>query len=637
MAKKTIVLGTAGHIDHGKTTLVKALTGVDCDRLKEEKERGITIELGFARLDLPSGQSVGVVDVPGHERFVKNMVAGASGIDLVALVVAADEGPMPQTKEHLEICQLLGVKVGLVVLTKVDLVEQEWLELVKEDLVEFVKGSFLEGAPVIPVSAVTGEGLDQLLQTIDRLVAEVPERPPAGPYRLCIDRVFTKKGFGTVVTGTSISGSIEVGSDVVIYPKGLEAKIRGIQVHGQEARQARPGMRTAINLQGIEKGDLRRGDVVATPGSLLPSYLLDLRYLHLGSNDKPLRYRAPVRLHVGTAEIIGRVLMQDDEIRPGQEGFIQVKLEEPVAVLPGDHYVLRSYSPIRTIGGGRVLNPVPRKRKRTRPDLWQEMEILDSGDAEAMVLYHLRQAGVRGLAENEIAARTGIYGKALDRLLGRLLGAKRVIKLEGDPPLLLHGETYGDLKERAVAMTGEFHRQQPMMHGLSREELRSRLFRGSGGGKLFQRLLNDLEREGRLVQEREIVRLPEHRVRLGDEEKKARQAIAKAFLDSGFVPPSKEAAVAAAHDEATGREVFDLMVREGELIRIKEGIFYHREVMDRLIALVRKFIEEHGEITVPQFRELTGGLSRKYIIPILEYLDNQHITLRVGDVRKLRK
>ena len=637
MAHKTIILGTAGHIDHGKTTLVKALTGVDTDRLKEEKERGITIELGFARLELPGGQSIGVVDVPGHEKFVKNMVAGASGMDLVAMVIAADEGPMPQTREHLEICQLLGVKMGLVVLTKADMVDEEWLELVTEDVKEFVAGTFLEGAPVVAVSAVTGQGLDRLLAVLDDLVSKVPERPPAGPYRLCIDRVFTKKGFGTVVTGTSISGTVSVGSDVLVYPKGLEAKIRGIQVHGADAESAKPGMRTALNLQGIEKSDLERGDVVATPGSLLPSYLLDLKYLHLSSNEKPLKYRAPVRLHVGTAEVIGRVLMAGDEMEAGAQGYIQLKLDAPVAVLPGDHYVLRSYSPVRTIGGGVVLNPVPRKRKRTRPDLWDEVKVLDRGSEEEVVLYHLRQVGVRGLAEAELAARTGIYGKALDKLLGRLLGGKKVVKVEGETRLLLHGGVYQELKDRICEIVGEYHRQQPMMHGLSREELRSRIFRQQKEGRLFQRLLNDLEREGLLVQEKEIVRLPDHRVRLGDEDKKARKAIAEAFKEAGFLPPSRADAVSRAGGGKAAEEIFDLMVREGELVRIKEGIYYHRDTMERLISMVTDFIRKNGEISVPQFRELAGGLSRKYMIPLLEYLDNQHITLRVGDVRKLRK
>jgi selenocysteine-specific elongation factor len=397
MDAKTIILGTAGHIDHGKTALVRALTGIDTDRLKEEKERGITIELGFALLSLPSGRQMGVVDVPGHERFVKNMVAGAMGMDLVLLVVAADEGIMPQTTEHMEICRLLGIRKGLVVLTKKDLVEQEWLEMVIDDVNDFVSGTFLEDAPVLAVSSVTGEGLDELLNVLEKMTSEMVPRAPFGPYRLPVDRVFSVKGFGTVVTGTSISGQIRLGDQVSIYPKGLTARIRGIQVHEKNAQEAHPGMRTALNIQGIDTEDVNRGDVVATPGSLHASCLVDLNFLYLASAGRPLRHRSPVRFHVGTAEVMGRVLLQGNEVVPGSETYIQIMLKRPVAVLSQDHYVIRSYSPVRTIGGGRILHPVPRKRKRTRPGLWKELDILAKGGPADIIGYHIERAGVRGL------------------------------------------------------------------------------------------------------------------------------------------------------------------------------------------------------------------------------------------------
>ncbi len=636
METKTIILGTAGHIDHGKTTLVKALTGVDTDRLKEEKERGITIELGFARLLLPSGQSVGVVDVPGHERFVKNMVAGASGMDLVALVVAADEGPMPQTREHLEICELLGVKKGLIVLTKKDMVDDEWLELVTEDVKDFVSGTFLEEAPIVAVSSTTGEGLDDLLGIMDALVSQVESRQPAGPYRLPVDRVFIKKGFGTVVTGTSLSGTIRVGDEAMVYPRGISTRIRTIQIHGEDKNEAKPGLRTALNLQGVDKDGLSRGDVVATPGSLHASYLLDLKLKYLSSAERPLKYRSPVRFHVGTAEVIGRVMLPGDEMKPGEESFIQIKLERPVAVLPGDRYVIRSYSPVRTIGGGKVLHPVPRRRKRTRPDLWKELVVLDRGEPQELVDYHLKQSGIRGLTLSELAMRSGIYGKSLNRVLDQLLGSRKVVRFEGEEKRFLQGDVYNSLKEKALSMLEAFHEKNPLLNGLPKEELRSRLFSGAGDPRLFQRLLSDLVKEGLLVQEKEVVRLPSHQVSLGEEETELRNRIISVYKKAGFSSPSRNEALENVGGGEAAERIFDLLVREGELVRVRESIFYHRSTLEQLKDMVVDFIKKHGQLTITDFRKLSGGLSRKYMIPLLEYLDNQRVTIRVGDARKLR-
>ncbi len=637
MDQKTVILGTAGHIDHGKTTLIKALTGIDTDRLKEEKARGITIELGFAHMDLSSGRRIGVIDVPGHERFVKNMVAGAMGVDLVALVIAADEGVMPQTREHLEICQLLGIKRGLVVLTKIDMVEDDWLEMVREDVIDFLKGTFLEGCPVVAVSSVTGQGLDEFLQTIDSMVAEIQPRAPSGPYRLPVDRVFTIKGFGTVVTGTSISGRLAVGDEVQIYPKGISARIRGIQVHGKDCSEARPGLRTALNLQGIYKDQLDRGDVVAIPGSLHPSYLLDLSFLYLSSTERPLKYRSPVRFHVGTAEVIGRILFQGEEILPGQHAYIQVKLDEPVAVLPGDHYVIRSYSPIRTIGGGEVLHPLPRKRKRTRPDLWQELEILDKGGPADLISYHLRHAGTRGLNISELAIRTGLYGKTLERELNRAVSSGLVIKLDTDKTALLHGDIYKSLRESLISHLESYHREKPLAPGLSKEELRSKIMSSWSPPKLFQRLLADLVKSGEAVQEKDMVRLAGHRVALGDEDGRIRSEIEKIFRDAGLQPPSQNQVMEKFSSfSGSVREIIDLMVAEGTLVRLKEGLYFHKDAVERARSIVVDFIREHGQMGVSDFRKIAGGISRKYMIPLLEYLDNQRVTIRVGDKRRLR-
>lgn len=646
MDTKTIIIGTAGHIDHGKTALVKVLTGIDTDRLKEEKERGITIELGFAHLSLPSGQQVGVVDVPGHERFVKNMVAGAMGMDLVVLVVAADEGVMPQTTEHLEICRLLGVKKGLVVLTKKDLVEKEWLEMITEDVSDFVSGTFLEDAPVLAVSSVTGDGLDELLRVLEEIVSEVVPKAPVGPYRLPVDRVFSVKGFGTVVTGTSISGQIRLGDEVSIYPKRMTTRIRGIQIHGKEAQEAHPGMRTALNLQGIDKEDVNRGDVMATPGSLHASYLLDLKFLYLASSDRPLRHRSPVRFHVGTTEVIGRVLLQGDELVPGSEAYIQIMLKEPVAVLSGDHYVIRSYSPIRTIGGGEILHPVPRRRKRTRPALWAELDILAKGEPADIIGYHLERAGVRGLSRSELAMRSSIYGKRLARELDHLLSSGKVVCFEGEGQRLIHGKVYEALKEQALDFLETFHNDNPLVQGLSKEELRSRLFPTAGvlkhgfqspNQRLFQMLLSDLVKSGKVAHEKDLVRLSSHHVTLGDEEKELRRELELIFKKAGFQPPFREDALGrmVGHKKAADN-IFDLMVREGILVRLKEDLYFHHTILDRIRDVVICFIKEHGDLGINEFRDLAGGLSRKYMIPLLEYLDNQRVTIRIGDKRKLR-
>jgi len=645
--KSTVILGTAGHIDHGKTTLVKALTGTDCDRLKEEKARGITIELGFASLELPSGRMVGVVDVPGHERFVKNMVAGAVGMDLVALVIAADEGVMPQTREHMEICQLLGVKKGLIVLTKRDMVDEEWLELVQDDIRDFVKGTFLEEALMVPVSSTTGQGIDELLKAMDALVVDIEPRAPAGPYRLPVDRVFSIKGFGTVVTGTTLSGQVSLGQDVMIYPSGLEARIRGIQTHGADSSEAHPGMRTALNLQGLGTADIRRGNCIATSGSLRASYLVDLEFFYLSSAEKPLKYRAPVRFHAGTAEVMGRVLMPGDEIEPGTKAYIQVQLEEPVAVLPGDHYVIRSYSPVRTVGGGRILNPLPRKRKRTRPEMWQELELLARGEPQELVELHIKKADLRGLTPLEISIRSGMYGKALVKLLDRLTGARKIIRLEGEDRII-HISVFKELCRKAIEFLEKYHRDNPLVAGVSKEEFRSRIFPASlqaraatqtATQKIFNRLLNQLVKQEEIIQEQDEVRLATHKVALGEREAEIRKAIEEIYKKAGLATPSREEALnrAARPDEleAAG-EIFDLLVRDGALIRLKDKLFYHPSALEDIKRKVLDFFKHNEELGIDDFRKLSGGVSRKYMIPLLEYMDSQRLTLRVGEKRKLR-
>ncbi|MCJ7829902.1 MAG: selenocysteine-specific translation elongation factor, partial [Desulfobacterales bacterium] len=428
---KQVILGTAGHIDHGKTSLIRSLTGIDTDRLKEEKLRGITIELGFASMDLPSGQHVGIVDVPGHEKFVKNMVAGATGIDIVAMVIAADEGVMPQTREHMEICTLLGIRHGFVVLSKVDLVDEEWRELVEQDIGEFVQGSFLEEAPVIPFSAVTGQGIPEFTQALEELCPKVPERSTAGLFRLPVDRVFTMKGFGTVITGTLISGRVRVGDTITVYPSGKTSKVRGVLVHNQSVEAAEAGMRTAINFQGLDKSTVNRGEVVALPGTLKPSYMLDLSLHFLASNPKPAKNRQRVRFHAGTSEILGNLILLDrEELQPGERAVVQVRLDAPATCVRDDRYVIRSYSPVRTIGGGWVLNPIPPKHKRLKPETVEGLSRLAEQDPEALIAYHLEAAGYEGLLLSDLKIMTNLPEKRLESTLQGLLSQRSVLLVD---------------------------------------------------------------------------------------------------------------------------------------------------------------------------------------------------------------
>ncbi|MDY0042996.1 MAG: selenocysteine-specific translation elongation factor, partial [Desulforhabdus sp.] len=462
---KQVILGTAGHIDHGKTSLIRALTGIDTDRLKEEKLRGITIELGFAYADLPNGERLGIVDVPGHERFVRHMVAGATGIDLVALIVAADEGVMPQTREHMEICQLLRVKKGLVALTKIDLVEDpEWIDMVKEDVAEFLMGTFLENAPIVPVSAATGEGLDQFREELSRLVSEVEPRGSDGPFRLSVDRVFSMRGFGTVVTGTSISGRLRVGEPVVVYPSGHKAKVRGVQVHNDEVQEILPGQRTAINLQSTERALIQRGNVVATPGALVPSHLLDVHLELLSSSPRALKNRAKIRFHTGTAEHLATiVLLDNEELKPGEKAFAQIRLDEPIAVLRADRYVVRSYSPVMTIGGGTILHPMPHKHKgHGKLEAAKALDILLQGDDPAIILWHILDAGWGGLSEQELRIRSNVPTKPFDKTLQQFVSQKKAILFDKENRRLIHPEVLAKLKEMIFESLTDYHTRFPL-------------------------------------------------------------------------------------------------------------------------------------------------------------------------------
>jgi len=632
---KQIILGTAGHIDHGKTALIKALTGIDTDRLKEEKERGITIELGFAHLTLPGGLTIGIVDVPGHEKFVKNMAAGATGIDLVALIIAADEGVMPQTREHLEICSLLDIKHGLVIITKIDLVDKEWLNLARDDVSSFIAGTFLQDSPIVEVSSKTGEGIKDLIKILGEYTEKVPEREPGNFFRLPIDRVFTMRGFGTVVTGTTISGHIKTGSEVTIYPKRIKGKIRGIQVHHQDVPSVRSGLRTAINLQGIEKDALVRGDVVAEKDSLKPTYMVDAFLKYLESNPKKLQNRAKVRFHCGTSEIIATIiLLNRNELSPGDQCFAQFRLERPTVVLKKDRFVIRSYSPIRTIGGGYILNPLPSKKKRFSKNASQELTILNEGSNEDIVEQYIKNSRLQGVSKTELSFLANLNKKDLDKIITTLLSNNVIFQADIENEIFIHAEFYNRAKEDIVAILSDYHRRFPLKGGLVKEELRSKI-KGNVKEKPFNQLVTALIQDGAIVRNKDLIRLKDHTVTLLQDQETVRNQIEQIYLKEGLEPPyfnNLDQNII----QKGGKDLLEIMVKDGTLIKVKEDLYFHKESIEELKRRLIAFIKEKGEITTSELKQVTG-VSRKYTIPLIEYFDKTQLTVRVGNKRVLRK
>jgi len=637
MTTAPIILGTAGHIDHGKSALVKALTGVDPDRLKEEKLRGITIELGFAELELPSGQHLGIVDVPGHERFVRHMVAGASGMDLVALVIAADEGVMPQTREHLEICQLLRVKQGLVVLTKVDLVEPDWLELVEEEVREALKGTFLDGAPIVSFSAVTGFGKENLLATLAALAADVPPKPVTGIFRLPIDRVFTIKGFGTVVTGTAISGRVKVAESVAIYPPGFKAKVRGLQVHGQAVEQALAGNRTAVNLQGLEKEELERGMVVAPPGALISSRRLDAYLEILPSAPRPLKHRQAVRLHTGTSERVAMPLILDaDEMAPGSSGYVQFFLREPLALKPGDRLVIRSFSPAFTWGGGLVLHVNPTRHKRRNPEVLARFKVLEQGSPEDILRLYLSEAGAAGRSRAELTALLPWDPGELANRLNAMTRQGQVLYYDQENQRYLLTVTAQELERQSLQILADYHRKFPLKPGLSKEELRRQL-PPAMEVRLFNYLLGGMAQKKQIVSEKDLVRLSTHKVTLAQDQEDVSRRLEELYRRGHFSPPTfKEATEASKIAPDKVKQLLQVLVNQGRLIKVKEDLYFHQAAIEALKAALIDFLKQNREITVNQFKDLTQT-SRKFSIPLLEYFDSTRTTVRVGETRRLRE
>jgi len=634
---KNLILGTAGHIDHGKTSLVRALTGIDTDRLKEEKARGITIELGFAHLELSGGIRFGIIDVPGHEKFVRSMVAGVGGMDIVMLVIAADEGIMPQTREHMDILRLLGVKNGLVALTKCDMVDREWLELVTEEVREFVSGSFLENAPIVPVSSRTSEGLDVLKDVLSRLANEVAEKRREGHFRLPVDRVFTMTGFGTVVTGTLLSGEITVGEDVELLPSGRLGRVRGIQAHGSKVEKGLAGQRLAVNLQGVDLNQVHRGDVVVPRNLFQTTRAVDVRLDHLSTAPRELKHRASVQLHSATYEVQAQVVLLDrDTIQPGDSTYVQLRLSEPVLLISGDSYILRLASPATTIGGGVVLDPFPPRRRRRNEEAVMLLESLESQEHQRVCALIIGQSKLSGISFEDILLRSGVSRKAAETTLAVLLSAGDILQMTREPRIYLARDAFESLKNGLKDEVSAFLASNPLKHGIGKEELKTRMPKRSDQ-RFFTPLLSALERDGLLIPERDIVKLAGHVVRSAASAEDLTSAFSAFLREKALEPPTIKEFMERFHcDEKSVRDNLAILVRNGNAVRISSDLFYASEVLDGLREKLMHHLRENEGITPPEYRELTG-LSRKFLIPLLEHFDSEKVTIRVGDRRVARK
>ncbi|MCL6582816.1 MAG: selenocysteine-specific translation elongation factor [bacterium] len=640
MDSQRIILGTAGHIDHGKTTLVRALTGIDTDRLKEEKERGITIELGFAYLDLASGGRLGIVDVPGHERFVRHMVAGATGIDAVMLVVAADEGIMPQTSEHFDICRLLKVQRGMVVVTKIDLVDPEWLKMVIEDIRRFVQGSFLENAPIFPVSATSGQGLEALRKGLEELVEAISPRNLQGICRLPIDRVFTIKGFGTVVTGTLLAGALKKGMSVEIFPSGKQARVRGIQVYNQPVEEALAGQRVAINLHGVDKEELARGDVVSLPGHLQASYLLDGRIALLPSAPNPLKNRTRVRFHAGTSEVLARIILLDrEELLPADEALVQFQLESPLALMAKDRFVVRTYSPVITIGGGSVIDNLPARHRRFDQAVLDGLRVLEGGDNLSRLELIIRQAHAAGTKGIQLSTRLNLDQAQVAESLEHLQKKQRIVMVDPLDQWVIHQDIFQSLLSRAIDILTGFHRRFALKAGMSREELKARL-QPDLDARLYNKILATLLEQGKIVIQEKTLRLSWHQVRLTPEEERQKAKILDICHRAGFQPPSidevmQQTCQGGLRGEAANRLIQHL-IDEGLLVKLKEGLLFHQQALAQIQQQLEGYLQDKAQISVAEFKDLFG-FSRKYAIALLEYFDSINLTMRLGDKRILKK
>ncbi len=630
MPFRHVILGTAGHIDHGKTSLVKALTGVDTDRLPEEKTRGMTIDLGFAHLN----EFATIIDVPGHEKFVKNMVAGVSTIDLLLFVVAADDGVMPQTREHLDICQLLQIPRGLIVLTKIDLVERDWLALIQEDIRQLVAGTFLARAPVVPVSTVTGEGLAALKQTLAGILAQLPPRRDRGVFWMPIDRAFTMKGFGTVVTGSVLSGQARLGDELEILPQRTRARVRGLQRHGQNADQTQIGDRAAINLQGIATEEVARGQVLTLPNYFGPTMRINCRLRVLAGAPAAVKLRTRVRVHLGTAEIMARVIpLAGNEIAPGETGYAQLRFEKPAATRRLEPLVLRQYSPPRTIGGGVVLDAEALPLRRRNPALISRLQALEQEEPADLLIAQFLLPDRYRVTLDQIANETGHKKEELLEQLEGLLANGTLLAL--NPKTFIHRQRLENLWHQLAEILAQHHRQNPTKLGLRKAEV-SALLPPLADAGLMNLLVKMYKAENKLKEVEAHLALFDHEIRLTETQQALRQALARTLYAEGYSPSSPaELALKLNATEAQIDEMLNVMQLLGELQRLEEGIWMHRQKLEEARMRLIDYLQQHHKITVSQFKELVENTSRKFAMPLLQYFDTIGVTQRQGDVRVL--
>ena len=631
---QNVIVGTAGHVDHGKTCLIKALSGIDTDRLKEEKKRGITIELGFANLIDTDGVHIGIIDVPGHEKFVKNMLAGIGGIDLVLLVIALDEGVMPQTVEHFEILKMLQIRQGIVVLTKSDTVDSDWADMVEEDVRELIKGSFLEQAELIRVSSYTGENIDVLREKIVAMAKQAGRRREEKElFRLPIDRVFTMEGFGTVVTGTLVEGMCEAGQEVMVYPQERLLKIRGVQSHGQKEEKASAGQRTAINLAGIKKEELSRGEVLAYPGSLVNSTMVDATLRLFDSTQRKLKNGDRVHLSYGSAQAIGKVILLDcDVVEAGQEALVQLRFDDPICVKRNDKFIIRFYSPVETFGGGTVLNPAADKHKRGQETVIESLKLKKSGTDIEILEQMVNEESRRFPEAKDLAAWMDMTVSEAEKMLDTLRNKKKILHLnDGSFVGKAYWERVSGLANEVLA---HFHRENPIVEGMDREELKSRLAERMHlqSGKKAEALMAELEKRKVITIQGSIVSVAGFTVSYSDEASQMMTDMENIYKKAGIEVPSTDELVGAYKDRKQARQVLSELTKKGILVKAGTGVLMHKEHWERALGVLREHLASHPQITLGEFRDLLGT-SRKYAVMLLETYDQMKITKKIGDAR----
>ena len=627
---KNIIIGTAGHVDHGKTALIKALTGIETDRIKEEKKRGITIELGFAYLDLPDGEKAGIIDVPGHEKFVKNMLAGAGGIDLALLVVAADEGFMPQTREHLGILSLLNISEGIIVVTKKDMVDEDWLEIVCDEIRQEVQGTFLENAQIIPVSSYTGEGIEQLRQAIFTMIDQKTQIKNLDvPFRIPVDRIFSVEGFGTVITGTLIEGTMKVGDPVTVYPSRIESRIRNLQVHSQDVQEAYAGQRVAVNLAGLKKTDLNKGDVIAVPDSMHTTMMIDIHLTVLKDCDREIRNATRLHLYHGARDILCKIVLLDrDSVGAGESCYAQLRLEEEIAVKTGDRFVLRFYSPVETIGGGVILDSNPFKHKRNDAAVLESLKLKEGGSDREKISAALRDYSARFETLDFLQIQTGIPKEQFEQQINKLIKDKVAFRVSDN--VVIHTDYLNRLKDSAVKLLESYHKENPLREGMKKDEFRNKLIKYediSVVDKISDSLVN-----------RKVLKYVNNCVALADfevQQDNNQQEIENAFLQGGFSPESPDQIAARFPKVKNFKQVLESLVNTGKLVRVEEKILLHADYYNKALTLAKEHVDQNGQITLAEMRDLMGA-SRKFAVAVLEYWDKRGITKKVGDARTFK-